>query len=136
MKEPDADVVPLCASCDFHIRPTIHVAIASIFPRASPVYEVGLGFIYRRQHSFVSLEWRAHLTFRLPPVWTTLTNRRTYLRRLRARPLGTLGFSWGSTCVGGQSSSVGHRRSGRGYRAANLGGLRLDLACEMLATVA
>ena len=38
------------------------------------------------------------LTFRLPPVITTLTNRRVYLMRLRARPLGTLGFSWASTC--------------------------------------
>lgn len=52
------------------------------------------------------------LTFRFPPVRVTLTKRRVYLRRLRARPLGTLGFSWASTCsrktllVTGSSSSV------------------------------
>lgn len=37
------------------------------------------------------------LTFRLPPVMVTLTNRRVYWRRLYARPLGFLLFSWGST---------------------------------------
>lgn len=32
-------------------------------------------------------------TFRFPPVRVMLTKRRVYLSRLRARPLGTLGFS-------------------------------------------
>ena len=36
---------------------------------------------------------------RLPPVMTTFTKRRMYVRRFFARPLGTFFFSCFSTCV-------------------------------------
>ena len=36
---------------------------------------------------------------RLPPVMTTFTKRRVYVRRFFARPLGTFFFSCFSTCV-------------------------------------
>ena len=37
------------------------------------------------------------LTFLLPPVRVTFTNRRVYVMRFFARPLGVFFFSWGST---------------------------------------
>jgi hypothetical protein len=62
------------------------------------VYVPGLGFIYFRRQQTESRIMLSILnififTFRLPPVRTTLTNRRVYLWRLRARPLGVLAFS-------------------------------------------
>lgn len=43
-------------------------------------------------------------TFRLPPVMVTLTKRRVYLRRFRARPLGSFFFSCFSTCTSGKKT--------------------------------
>jgi hypothetical protein len=40
------------------------------------------------------------LTFLLPPVRVTFTNRRVYVMRFFARPLGVFFFSWGSTYNG------------------------------------
>lgn len=62
-------------------------------------YVVGLGFICFSSSDTALLIWGGWIrhTFLLPPVRVTFTNRRVYVMRFFARPLGVFFFSWGST---------------------------------------
>ena len=72
----------LSFGCDYLPIPGIEIPpLPSL--ETLPAYVVGAGFI-----------------FRLPPVSWTLTNRRVYVMRFLARPLGVFFFSCLSTSVG------------------------------------
>ena len=58
---------------------------------------------------------------RLPPVMTTFTKRRVYVRRFFARPLGTFFFSCFSTCVRMQCQQLAFSE-GDGYAMAVVAG--------------